>query len=115
MIVWKGWGIMALIIPLLCSLAVGTALDAYHGENFYQSSVWAMPAVLAVSALFVYLFGARVNNKPGRLLIDPENNERVELKQIHSMFWIPLQYWSVIIVVISLWMYAANMGFIYSH
>lgn len=104
---------MGLIIPLACSLLVGTTVDSVYGENFYKSSDWAMPVVLAVSGVFVYFFGSKVNNRPGRILIDPENNEQVELKQTHSMFWIPLQYWSGIILAISVWMYVANIGLIY--
>jgi hypothetical protein len=113
MLVWKGWGLMALGIPLLCSLLIEAALNSLYGDNYYKTSDWEMPLVLIVSALFVYSFGTHMNNKPGRILIDPENNETVELKRTHSMFWIPLQYWSVIIIAVSIWMYLDNIGMIY--
>jgi hypothetical protein len=113
MVIWKGWGIMALLIPLLCSLLAGTLFDSVYGENVYKNSDLAMPLVLAMSGVFVYIFGYQVNSRPGRILVDPENNEKIELKSTHSMFWIPLQYWSGIIIAVSVWMYVANIGLIY--
>lgn len=114
MVVWKGWGIMALMIPLAISLATGSTVDFFHGENFYRNSTWVMPLVLGISSVAVFLFGRKVNNKPGRIVIDQETNERIELKTTHSMFWIPLQYWGFIILAIAIWMYAANIGLIYA-
>ncbi|MDX8379159.1 MAG: hypothetical protein R8K48_03815 [Gallionella sp.] len=113
MVVWKGWGILALIMPLIMSLSVGSTLDAYYGEDFYKNSAWAMPLVLGIAAIVVFILGNKINRKPGKIVIDPENNERIELKTTHSMFWIPLQYWSLIILAIAIWMYIANIGLIY--
>lgn len=113
MVIWKGWGILALVIPILCSLVTGTALDYFYVDNFYKNSESAMPLVLLLSAVLVLFVGNKLNNKPGRKLIDPESNELVELKETHTMFWVPLQYWSVIIIAVSAWMYLANIGFIY--
>lgn len=115
MIIWKGWGILALLIPLVISVAVGAGVDYYYGENFYKNSTWAMPIVLGFSAIIVFFVGRKVNNKLGRILIDPENNEEIELKTTHSMFWIPLQYWGIIILAISIWMYLANVGLLYNN
>jgi len=113
MVVWKGWGILALIIPLLISLTVGSIIDAQYGEDFYKNSSWAMPLVLVLSSIVVFVVGYKINNKPGKIVIDPENNEQIELKTTHTMFWIPLQYWGIIILAISVWMYIANIGLIY--
>jgi len=113
MIVWKGWGLLALIIPLFFSLLAGSVFDAIYGESFYKNSEWAMPMILSLSSVLLYFMGIKLNNKPGRILIDPENNEQIELKTRHTMFWIPIQYWAFIVVGISIWMYIANIGLIY--
>ncbi|MDC9729741.1 MAG: hypothetical protein PSN04_10530 [Methyloprofundus sp.] len=57
MIVWKGWGLLALIIPLLFSLLAGSAFGAAYGENFYKNSDWAMPMVLGLSSVLLYSVG----------------------------------------------------------
>ena len=103
MVIWQGWGILALLIPMACSVGANTVFDAIYGENFYTTSRWAMPMALFLAAGLVYLAGNKLNNKPGRILLDPENNQKVELKNIHSMFWIPLQYWSGIVIVFAVW------------
>jgi len=113
MIIWKGWGVLAILIPLICSLLAQLAFDSLSGDGFYKESDWAMPLVISLSSILVFVVGYKLNNKQGRILIDPENNEQVELKETHSMFWIPLQYWGIIVFVISAWMYVANLGLIY--
>jgi len=72
-----------------------------------------MPLTIGLSSIPIGLIGYSLNAKPGRILIDPESNERIEIKTIHSMFLIPLQYWSVVILFICFWMYASNTGLIY--
>ena len=57
MIIWKGWGILALIIPLLCSLFVAFSVDSIYVESFYKHSTWAMPLVLGLSSILVYVVG----------------------------------------------------------
>ena len=113
MVVWKGWGIFALIIPLVFSLLAQMAFDSMSGDGFYKTSSWAMPLILCFSSLLVFIVGYKLNNKPGKIVIDPENNEKIELKHTHSMFWIPLQYWGFIIFGVGIWMYVANIGLIY--
>lgn len=113
MLIWKGWGLLALLIPLFCSVLVGEVVDANYGEDFYKNSEWAMPLVLSLSSLPLLFIGYKLNKKPGRVVMDVETQERFELKTIHSMFWIPLQYWPLIIVGISVWMYVSNIGLIY--
>lgn len=113
MVVWKGWGISALIIPLLCSWLAEMVFNSINGVGSYKDSSWGMPLVLSLSSVLVYFIGCKLNNKPGRILIDPENNEKIELKDTHTMFWIPLQYWGVIVFGIGIWMYVANIGLIY--
>jgi len=115
MIVWKGWGILALLIPLVISLGISAGVDSYYEDEVYKNSTWAMPMALVLSSIVVFLTGRKINNKPGRILIDPENNQEIEIKTVHTMFWIPLQYWGVIILGISVWMYVSNIGLIYNN
>ncbi len=113
MVVWKGWGILALIIPVIMSLSVGLTLDSYYGEHYFIRSDWAMPLVLGISSIAVFIVGYKINSKPGKIVVDPENNEKIELKTTHSMFWIPLQYWSLFILAIAILMYLSNIGLIH--
>jgi len=113
MVLWKGWGILTLIIPLIFSWSANFAFDSMYGDGFYQNSAWAMPLIIGLSSIPVGIIGYVLSKKPGRKLIDPETSEIIELKTTHTFFLIPMQYWSLIIVGICGWMYAANIGVIY--
>jgi hypothetical protein len=113
MIVWKGWGFLAFAIPLICALLMQFGIDSYFGDGFYTKASWSLPLALFLSSAFVFSVGYKVNNKEGKLLIDPETNEKMLLKTTHSLFWIPMQYWSVIIVGLSVVLYLSNTGVIY--
>ena len=110
MIIWKGWGILALIIPLVFSWTANFVIDSMYGVGTYKNSTWAMPLIIGLTSFPVAIIGHKVNNEPGRILIDPSNNEKVEIKTVHSMFWIPLQYWAFVIIALCSWMYAVNVG-----
>ncbi|BCO10139.1 hypothetical protein GF1_25150 [Desulfolithobacter dissulfuricans] len=112
MIIWKGWGILAIVIPLLCSLGAQFIIDAIMGAGWYMEASWPMPLALALSAVFVFVTGKRLNNRPGKVFIDPESNEKVELRKSHSLFWIPLQYWSPVIIILAGWLFAVKAGLI---
>jgi len=113
MIIWKGWGILALLIPLILSWSIQFLADSVFGHDFYKTSTWAMPCVFIFSSFFVFLIGDKLNKKQGRILIDPKTHENVEIKTSHTFFFIPMQYWGILWIGVGLWMYASNIGFIY--
>lgn len=113
MIIWKGWGILALIIPVAFSVLIGLGLEYFNGDGFYKNSSVAMPVAFVLAAGFVFWVGHLLAQKTGRVLIDPQSQEKIVLKEQHSMFWIPLRYWGIVLTVIAVWMYLANTGIIY--
>ena len=112
MIVWKGWGILAIVIAIVCSVAMQLLCDAVFGAGYYRSSRWAMPLALLLALLLasgiIFFVGQKLNNKPGKVVIDKETNEEYILKSTHSLFWIPLQYWGAVTAVLAVWMYVAS-------
>ncbi len=93
MVVWKGCGLAVLVITFLFVLSVQFSVEYFYGEGQYQALAWPVPLVFLLSAIPTTLLGLKLHNKPGRVLIDPETNEKVELKETHSFFWIPMHYW----------------------
>jgi len=113
MLIWKGWGILAFLIPFAFALLGQFGFDSIYDKGFYKmNSSWTVPFVLLLSTPLIYFIGNKLNNKPGRLLTDPETNEQVILKDTHDLFWIPLQYWGFIIAGISIFMYMHSKGYI---
>lgn len=106
-IVWRGWGILGILIPLgICSLcaaiagAIGVALGGQR--PFAGATAAAIVIGGIVSGVIVWRLGVRLNSAPGRVLIDPRDNSRVVLRRTHSLFWIPLQYWGPISAVLAM-------------
>lgn len=108
MIIWKGWGILAVIIAIVCSVLMQLACDAVFGAGYYRSSSWAMPLAFLLASGIIFFVGQKLNNKPGRVVIDKETNEEYILKSTHSLFWIPLQYWGAVTAALAVWMYVAS-------
>lgn len=101
MVVWRGWGILAILILLLVSVLVEFSVDAIFGSGFYKSAVWPLPLAFILAGVAVFFAGKQLNSKRGKILIDPETNQQVELKTTHTLFWIPMQYWGFVFAGLS--------------
>ena len=113
LLIWKGWGILAVLIPVAFLILSQLGFDAIYSKGFYEThSSWIVPLALLLSTPLIYFIGNKLNNKPGRLLTDPKTNEEIVLKDTHDLFWIPLQYWSFIIGIITIYMYTHSNGYI---
>lgn len=112
MLVWQGWGITAVLFPLVFVLIMESLIGSPLGSNLYGAKIWSVPLACILSAIPVFILGNKLNKKPGRIVVDQETNEVIELKTKHTFFWVPLQYWSFIIVGISVWMYLVETGMI---
>lgn len=102
MIVWQGFGIITLIIPVIILVIGQASFDAAMGEGFYTSHPWTIALCALLSAAAIWFVGDRLNNAPGKILIDPETGEQVELKAKHSLFWIPMQWFAVPVAAIGI-------------
>jgi hypothetical protein len=104
MIIWKGWGILVLLIPAVLVAGGDAVLQDVMGENYNSPVMKAL--LLLVSAAAVWVAGRKLNSAPVKNLIDPETGEVVGIKPVHSLFWIPMQWYAV------LWMIAAVVVYI---
>jgi hypothetical protein len=97
MIIRQSWGIPALLIPAVLAGGGNAILQEMMGSKF-NLSVWIALLLLA-SAAVVRVAGHKLNSAPVKNLIDPETGEVVGIKAVHSMFWIPLQWYAVVCIV----------------
>ena len=108
MIIWQGAGFGGFLIPAIIVFGGQYGLDAQMGEGYYTSHPWTTALLLVVTAAAVWVFGSALNKEPGRELIDPVTQERVLLKEKHTIFWIPLQYFSIVILAFSAYVLLAK-------
>lgn len=93
MIVWRGKGILTVLVFFLffiASIFILTSETSYYGfvASFY------------VSGLFSWFFGNKWNSKMDSAFIDERTGQRLVVKNIHSLFWIPMQYWGIILPIL---------------
>lgn len=88
MIIWQGFGFLAVVIPLIVFVLAGVL-------NTGAATDSVLAAIFFVSGVLVWLAGRKLNSKPGKILIDPETQQEVELKNKHTLFWIPMEWISI--------------------
>lgn len=84
-LVWQGWGLLSILIPVVClvpfmSLPNGLGLGV---------------GLLVGAAANAYV-GHKLNNQPGKTYIDPATGGEVVFRKKHTLFYIPMQYISVL-------------------
>jgi len=108
-IIWRGWGILVAVIAFLGLLAgqlVGTAI--FGPVGYEQNATWLVSLGLLVAAVVLWPIGRRMNSG-GRVLVDKATGQEVILKPRHSLFFIPVQFWSPILAVIAVIMLVTGL------
>ena len=102
-LIWSGWGILVLpIFVLVGGIVTGVLQAALAAAGHPELTFLAITVGGLAAAAVNWIVGTRLNNRPGRELLDPNTNERVILRRTHRLFWIKMQYWSVPIAIAAL-------------
>jgi hypothetical protein len=102
-VVWKGWGILTILIVAVVSGLVTLGLSvALAATGLPKLEFAAMAIGLFVAAAANWYAGKYFNSGPGRELFDPKTGQTVILKRRHDLFFIKMEYWSVPVAIIGL-------------
>ena len=93
MIIWKGFGILALAIPL----GLGILCMLLFGDNSVFPGI-----ACAIGGIIVWFLGNRLNTNNERIVIHPKTGQQVLHKINHSLFWIRMELWAPSIVILGL-------------
>ena len=111
MIIWKGWGILVVIITAAFVFGVDFITGAAFGNsNYYAIHNWPEGVAFLLSGIAVYFVGLYFNNKPGRVMIDKATGREIVLRRVHSMFFIPMEYWGIILAVGGIVLFFVHVG-----
>lgn len=105
-LIWKGLGFLAIFITGFSMIGIQSVVDSIFGTDYWKNNVWPLSLSLIISGIICCVLGQYLNNRPGKIVIDKETGEEIELRKTHSFFFIPLQYWGFI------WCAAAIIAFI---
>jgi hypothetical protein len=107
LLVWRGLGPIVLLIGgagFVAAVIIGEVLKiGVAGENVLAG------LAMIPSGYAIWRIGKRWN-RPVRELVDPATGERVVLKPGHSLFFIPIEWWGPIVIVLGVWYAIATLA-----
>jgi len=104
-LIWKGWG-FAVALFVVIGVFIGVSIPGISAEFSFAIG-------LALAAVATYALAAKLGGSKERLLVDPATNEQFVLRDRSSLFFIPIMYWSYILLLLSV--FAAGSGLIPKH
>ena len=97
MIVWRGWGILSIVIALAAVAAAQMTTPLLPASSW--TFRWHAAVALLVGAGVNFWAGWRLNRR-GRLVVDPTTGQTFQVvRGRHDLFFIPMEYWSVVFVL----------------
>lgn len=103
MIIWSGFGFVVVIVAIACMGLTGFAVNAIMGDNhFDQTHGWPKLLGMVLAAAIIWPLGRAMNRGTERQLVDPDTGKPVMIRSGggHSLFFIPVQYWSFIFLIL---------------
>ena len=104
-VIWEGYGYLTVLIPLInfflfCLIASVLPEDLFMFGLFISTGV---------SSYLLWKIGKRLNRNNRRRLIDPKTNEEVILKSNHSLFFVKIENWGLILGIISILLFITEL------
>lgn len=94
MIIWSGWGLLAIPVGFI-GIMFGVAVDRALYPGIEPMPSWPLALGLLLAAAAAWWLGRRLNAAGDQVLQDPATGALVRLRRRHSLFFIPLQWWSI--------------------
>ena len=112
MIIWRGMGVLALVIAVALNVLVNESANNlfgipdgfkhYRDENKYMWFVGMSLSAIACWYLGRWLDARETRN--AKVVIDKETGQEIRLVSRHDLFWIPVKWWAVVWLVAGLWL-----------
>jgi len=100
MIIFSGLGFLVPIIGFGTLILVQYFAGQITGnEEYYQKNEWVRVLGIVLAALLIYILDQLLHRKVKRLS-DAEDVEEILKSKTHSLFFIPLKWWPLIIIVL---------------
>jgi hypothetical protein len=101
MIVWTGRGIL-IVLVFMAGMFIGNAILPENMTDY----VFVFAGLM--TAIFSWFAGNAWNTNNERVVTDDETGRKMILRSSHGLFWIPMQYWGIILTVLSIVILAQN-------
>ena len=95
MVIWTGWGILAALIWAAGLFLTQLIVDSAFGQGYYTANAWPKILACAIPAPVIWAVGRYMNGSP-------DSEERRNQGARHTLFFVPMEYWAAIFLVIGL-------------
>jgi hypothetical protein len=103
MIIFTGLGFLAVLLPIFIYTGTQYVVNAIMGNNMYfTENAWPKFVGVLIGGIVVWFLGKHLNKNKAQVLIDKETGKEVVLKKTHTLFFIPMEYWGPIVILIGL-------------
>jgi hypothetical protein len=103
MIIWSGKGYYVLLVGICCHVLVMMGCKTMLADpSIYQTHGWPKAAAFLLAAAILWLLGKSIARRTA-YGIDSATGERVAYRPRDTLFFIPIPYWSVIFVVLAVY------------
>jgi len=100
MVVWQGLGILVPFVVIVTMAAVQGLADLVMGGGFYSHHAATQVTAALLAAVLVTALGLYLRGKGGRVVIDKETGREIVLRRRHTLFFIPIEYWGLVVLVL---------------
>lgn len=95
MIIWRGFGILVLVVTFGCSLAAQLLSDKLSGTpEYWETHAWPLATALASAGAIVWAVGMYLARRP--------------VPSPHDFFFIPMKYWGILLGAIGVFVVVTN-------
>ncbi len=103
LVVWRGFGWLVPVVVFAALILSQLSVDAMYGDGFYTANTWPKQAAFILAAVLIGLLGLLLNYTNRQVLIDEETGGELGKAPAHSLFFIPIEYWSIIVLALLFW------------
>ena len=101
-VVWRGWGPIVIAIGFL-ALLVGFLVTSTLGFD-ERGGDFIVGLALIAAGIGTWFLGVRMNRDAVRDLVDPKTGEQVTVRGGHSLFFVSVRWWGVVMIAFGLYM-----------
>lgn len=104
LLIWRGfgWAIPVVSIAVLIGVELGVE-TAFKEDNYYQLNAWPKYIAAIILAIAIGSLGYVLNYRAKKVVFDETDEKNNTRSKPHALFFIPVQYWAIIIPVLLTW------------
>lgn len=103
-VIWTGFGIVAPVAALVTMVIAQLLIDAVFGEKYYTTHTWPKTAACFFTACGLWSLGRWMNKPEPGEFVEPGWGSVLQSSARHTLFFIPVEYWSFVLVAFAILM-----------